>query len=102
MGKSTKLLVVASVIFLPAACAEDLSGLYVDDGNITAYEFHRNGRATISVLGAEIEADYRVDDDKILVTSAQGTVVLRRSGDHLYGPMGLELARREDTDDSPN
>ena len=101
MGKSSRFLAVMSILAL-SACAEDLSGIYVDDGNVTAYEFHGNGRATISVLGTTVAADYTVDNDRVLVTSAQGTVVLRRSGEHLYGPMGLELARQGDPDDLPN
>jgi hypothetical protein len=94
MGRSNRLLVVATFFVSLAACGKGLSGTYVDEGNVTAYEFHSDGRATISVLGTEVAADYRIDDDRILVTSAQGTVVLRRSGDHLYGPMGLELVKR--------
>jgi hypothetical protein len=87
---------------LLAACGNDLSGTYADDGNMTAYEFHADGRATISVLGTTVNADYTLDDDKVLITSAQGTVVLRRSGEHLYGPMGLELTRRSDGSDPVN
>ena len=94
--------VLAALAASLAACGENLSGIYADDQNVTAYEFHGNGRATISVLGTKVAADYRVDNDRVLVTSAQGTVVLRRSGDHLYGPMGLELARQADSDALPD
>ena len=102
MGKSNKCLIVAALAASLAACGENLSGTYADDGNVTAYEFHGDGRATISVLGTKVAADYTVDNDRVLVTSAQGTVVLRRSGDHLYGPMGLELARQADSDALPD
>ena len=102
MGRSDRLLVMATVFAALAACGEDLSGTYADDRNVTAYEFHGDGRATIFVLGTKVAADYAVDKDRVLVTSAQGTVVLRRSGDHLYGPMGLELARQADSDALPN
>ena len=102
MGKSDRLLVMATVLAALAACGEDLSGTYADDRNVTAYEFHGDGRATISVLGTKVAADYTVDNGRVLVTSAQGTVVLRRSGDHLYGPMGLELVRQADSDALPN
>ena len=90
------MLIVFSSAYLISACGNGVSGTYADDGNVTAYEFHGNGRATISVLGTTVAAEYTIDDDKVLVTSPQGTVVLRRNGDHLYGPMGLELVRKLD------
>lgn len=90
------MLTAISSAFLISACGNSVSGTYADDGNVTAYEFHGDGRATISVLGTSVAAEYTIDDDKVLVTSPQGTVVLRRNGDHLYGPMGLELVRRID------
>ena len=99
MDQMKRFVAVMAVGAALTACGETLSGTYVDDGNVTAYEFHGNGRATISVLGTTVAADYTVDEDKVLVTSAQGTVVLRRSGDQLYGPMGLELARQADSDE---
>ena len=102
MGRSNSILICITVALALGACSGDLTGTYVDDGNVTAYEFHGDGRATISVLGARVAADYTVDRDRVLVTSAQGTVVLRRSGDHLYGPMGLELARQGKSDSLPD
>ena len=98
MVQKKRFVTVIAVGAALAACGETFSGTYVDDGNVTAYEFHGDGRATISVLGTTVAADYTIDEDKVLVTSAQGTVVLRRSGDQLYGPMGLELARQTDSD----
>lgn len=100
MDQKKRFAAVVAVGALLTACGETLSGTYVDDGKVTAYKFHRDGRATISVLGTTVAADYMVDEDKVFVTSAQGTVVLRRSGDHLYGPMGLELVRRTDPGES--
>ena len=83
-------LFLIAVIFA-AGCTEDVSGTYADDASVTAYEFHDDGRVTISVLGSTVPAEYTQDGDRVLVTSAQGTVVLRRADDRLYGPMGLEL-----------
>lgn len=79
---------------LVAGCGRDLSGTYADDAGVTRYVFERNGDVRISVLGAEIDAEYHVDGNKVLVSSPQGTVVLTRREDRLYGPMGLELVRR--------
>lgn len=90
----TALIVAASLSL--TACGNRISGTYADDDNVTAYEFHDDGRATISVLGTTVAAEYQRDGDRILVTSPQGTVVLRQSGDSLYGPMGLELVRQKE------
>ncbi len=87
------ILVVTSIAL--ASCGEQLSGNYADDDGITSYAFATNGRVTISVLGADVDAEYRLDGDKVLVSSAQGTIVLTRREDHLYGPMGLELKRQD-------
>ena len=82
-------------VLMVSGCGNgSLSGTYADADNVTAYAFQDDGRATISVLGTTVAAEYTLDGDRVLVTSAQGTVVLRHSGDRLYGPMGLELIRR--------
>ena len=88
-------------LFLALACAalvgcsDKLNGTYADDPGVTQYVFAGNGEVRISVLGSEVAAEYRLDGDKVLVTSAQGTVVLTRRNERLYGPMGLELSRRD-------
>ena len=77
-------------------CGNRVSGTYADDAGVTRYTFAGNGAVTIQVLGAEVDAEYSLDGDKVLVSSAQGTVVLMRRDDRLYGPMGLELIRQTD------
>lgn len=77
-----------------AGCGDELTGTYADDANVTRYAFTGNGAVRILVLGSEVDAEYRLDGNKILVSSAQGTVVLTRRDDRLYGPMGLELIRQ--------
>ena len=96
MTRYTSLLCVSCLLTLSAGCSKGVNGTFADDEMLTAYEFHADGRATISVLGTTVAAEYTLDGDRILVTSAQGTVVLTRRDDRLYGPMGLELARRSD------
>lgn len=83
-------------VLLIAGCGKDLDGTYVDRAGVTQYEFRPGGRARISVLGSTVSAEYTVDGDRVLVTSPQGTVVLKRDSDRLYGPMGLELVRQVD------
>jgi len=82
--------------FALTGCGDELAGTYEDDGGVTRYAFADDGDVKILVLGTEVNAEYRLDGNKVLVSSAQGTVVLTRRDDRLYGPMGLELVRRSD------
>ena len=75
-------------------CSDDITGTYADQAGVTQYAFAGNGVVRIRVLGTEVNAQYRLDDNRVLVSSAQGTVVLTRRDDRLYGPMGLELIRQ--------
>ncbi len=77
-----------------AACSADLAGTYKDRQGVTTYTFESDGRAAVSVLGTTVAAEYKLDGDKVLLTSPQGTVVLTRHGKSLLGPMGLELIRQ--------
>jgi hypothetical protein len=88
--------IASTCLFLLAACGSSVSGTWTDDAGVTQYTFARNGNVTISVLGSNVEAEYHRDGDKILVSSAQGTVVLTRRDGDLYGPMGLRLVRQPD------
>tara|TARA_R110002096_G_scaffold2619_5_gene13574 strand:- start:14216 stop:14497 length:282 start_codon:yes stop_codon:yes gene_type:complete len=75
-------------------CGDEIRGTYSDAAGVTQYAFGGDGQVTIQVLGTKVNAEYRLDDDKVLVSSAQGTVVLTLRDDRLYGPMGLELTRQ--------
>ena len=77
-----------------AGCGGGFSGTYEDDAGVTRYAFDGEGGVRITVLGSEVAAEYRLDGDKVLVSSAQGTVVLTVREENLYGPMGLELKRQ--------
>lgn len=82
-------------VILFAGCGrDDLVGTFEDDLGLTRYEFLGKGQAHLTVLGATVVADYRLDGDQVLVTGPQGTLVLTRREDRLYGPMGLELKRQ--------
>lgn len=90
MIRTTLLLLAAAL----AGCGDEFIGTYADDAAVTRYAFLGDGAVTILVLGSKVDAEYRLDGDKILVSSAQGTVILTRRDDRLYGPMGLELIRQ--------
>lgn len=73
-----------------------ISGTWRDREAETTYHFRDDGRATVSVLDARVPAEYTLDGDRVLVTSPQGTVVLKQREGRLYGPMGQELVRQPD------
>lgn len=79
-----------------AGCSQaELAGTYEDELGITRYEFQGEGRVNVSVLGTTVVAEYLLENDKVLVTGPQGTLVLTRRNDTLHGPMGLILTRRD-------
>lgn len=84
--------VLLALLAAVTACADGLSGTWADAAGITRYEFYPDGRARITVLGASVPAEYTLAGDKVTISSPQGTVVLTRRDERLYGPMGLELA----------
>ena len=96
MRTRAELVLFVSAIAL-TGCGDDIAGTYADAAGATQYAFAADGDVKILVLGAEVDAEYRLDDDKVLISSAQGTVVLTRRDDRLYGPMGLELIRQDET-----
>lgn len=96
--KQVLAVVIVGLVSAAAGCGGGLSGTYADEAGVTRYEFRPDGSAQIDVLGTTVIAEYTLDGDRVLVTSPQGTVVLTRNEDRLYGPMGLELLReREQT-----
>ena len=95
MGMTAKCAFLAAA-FAVSGCSNELSGTYADDAGVTLYAFANNGDVQISVLGTNVDAEYHLDGNKVLVSSAQGTVVLTRRDNRLYGPMGLELVRQPD------
>jgi hypothetical protein len=88
-------LMIALLVALPlAACDRGLSGTWQDAEGEASYRFEPDGTASISILGANVAAEYMVDGDRVLVSSSQGTVVLKMQQGRLYGPMDRELVRR--------
>ena len=86
--------VLIAMIALAGCGHDDLVGIFEDDLGLTRYEFLGKGQAHLTVLGATVVAEYRLDGDRVRVTGPQGSLVLTRRDDRLYGPMGLELERQ--------
>ena len=86
--------VCCTALWLCACSTDNFAGIYEDSMGVTRYEFQRNGRVYMTVLGSTVAAEYRVDGARVLVTSPQGTLVLTLEDGRLLGPMGLELVRQ--------
>ena len=79
-----------------AGCGrDDMVGTFEDEFGMTRYEFQRQGRVYVSVLGTTVAGEYRLEGDRVVLLGPQGTVVLMRRNGQLHGPMGLVLERRE-------
>ncbi len=74
-----------------SGCNEPVRGTYVDVGGLTRYTFAQDGTAHIQVMGTVASGEYLIDGRRVILSNAQGTVVLTRHGDRLIGPMGLML-----------
>jgi hypothetical protein len=68
-------LTVVSLALL-GACGNSLSGTYGKKGEVN-FEFHSNGKVELDILGPIQEANYVVEDGKVKISGAQGTMVLR-------------------------
>lgn len=78
-----------------AACGKGFSGEYLDEMGISQYEFTRDGRVYMSVMGIESTGEYEVDGERVVLRGPNGTMVLSRDGEDLVGPMGLRLTRQD-------
>jgi hypothetical protein len=67
---------LGAALALLAACGNSLSGVYGKKGDVN-FEFHSNGKVELDILGPVQEASYVVEDGKVKITGAQGTMVLR-------------------------
>lgn len=94
-GNQIGALVFAAWLGLVGCTRDELVGTYEDEVGMTRYEFQGKGRVHVSVLGTTIVAEYRLENDKVLVSGPQGTLVLTQRNDELHGPMGLVLVRRD-------
>jgi len=81
-------------VVLASGCGVPLSGEYADPDGSISYHFERDGRVLISAADARVVGKFRLDGERVVISSPQGTLVLNRRGDRLIGPMGLELRRR--------
>jgi hypothetical protein len=76
LNRSAPLALAALCIAMLSACGNGLSGTYGKKGEVN-FEFHSNGKVELDILGPIQEASYVVEDGKVKISGAQGTMVLR-------------------------
>ena len=76
LNRSAPLALAALWIAMLSACGNGLSGTYGKKGEVN-FEFHSNGKVELDILGPIQEATYVVEDGKVKISGAQGTMVLR-------------------------
>ncbi|MCW8091880.1 hypothetical protein [Alteromonas sp. ASW11-130] len=90
-----RLLVVLIFSYLLSACSPNIDGTYGDKMTSITIEV---GKFTQRTFGTEVEFDYKVDDDKIIVAvSEQANLVylINDAGD-LVGPMGMTFKKQHE------
>ncbi len=76
-----------------SGCDRRIDGTWTDRTGDLVYSFSGDGRAEVSLFGANVTGQYRIDDRNLILVTPQGAVVFEISGELLIGPNGLELSR---------
>ena len=94
--KKLRLIPLLALSVLLAACGAKIDGTYADDMGVTTYTF-KSGKVIVSALGMGTEMDYKVEDNKVKITSPQGTMVMDILADgSIQGPLGMTLKKKAD------
>ena len=76
LNRSAPLALATLYVAMLSACGNGLSGTYGKKGEVN-FEFHSNGKVELDILGPIQEGTYVVEDGKVKISGAQGTMVLR-------------------------
>lgn len=66
--KKVLLIPLLALSVLLAACGAKIDGTYADEMGVTSYTF-KSGKVIVSALGMGTEMDYKVEDNKVKITS---------------------------------
>ena len=94
--KKLLLISLLPLLALLAACGAKIDGTYADEMGVTTYTF-KSGKVIVSALGMGMgtEMDYKVEDNKVKITSPQGTMVMDILADGaIQGPLGMKLVKK--------
>jgi outer membrane lipopolysaccharide assembly protein LptE/RlpB len=90
-----KRILLATACLLLGACGQQLDGTYTDETGLSQYTFKSGNKVYLSMLGAETELAYAIEDDKVKISSPQGNLVLTLNPDgSLQGPLGVTLRKK--------
>ncbi len=87
----TGYLAIAAALLLSACGPDGFDAAYRDQSGRSEYHFSGDGTVEIKTTGISATAEYELKNDNIIVHAPHGTLVLKRRGGHLEGPMGLDL-----------
>lgn len=84
-------LAIAAALVLSACGPDGFDATYRDQAGLSEYHFSGDGTVEITSMGISATAEYEQKNDNVIVHALHGTLVLKRRGGHLEGPMGLDL-----------
>jgi len=84
-------LAIAAALLLSACGPDGFDATYRDQSGLSEYHFSGDGTVEITSMGISATAEYEQRNDNVIVHAPHGTLVLKRRGGHLEGPMGLDL-----------
>lgn len=99
MKKFAGWLCALSVVGLLTGCGKSLDGTYaINEGGVSSsLQFKSGGKVIQSMMGVEVELDYKIEGDKIKISNGQGgnmLLTLLPDGS-IKGPMGLKYVKQQ-------
>ncbi|MCW3055869.1 MAG: hypothetical protein JWN14_5039 [Chthonomonadales bacterium] len=86
--KRTALFALALFTITMTGCTSKLDGKYESANGVMSVEF-KSDKAYLSTFAGEVQADYEIKDDKVIVKyNGENTVLTRNSDGSLEGPLG--------------
>jgi hypothetical protein len=79
---------------LPAGCGAGLSGTYADESGLGSLEFKGDGTVYMTTFGGTIACTYTVDGEHVILKGPNGSQVLTREGERLYGGLGIRFVKQ--------
>ena len=87
-------LVLGSVMVCITGCGKTVSGVYADDANLLSIDFKSGGKATVTIGGTALDADYTVNGKTVTVKSNGDTKVFTINDDGSLAGPGTTLKKK--------
>ncbi len=98
MSITSQIVAFGLVLVLAACGGGGVEGTYRDELGVSEYRFDGGGTVEIAAMGIIVDGEYEEKKDQVIVHGPHGTLVFRKEGARLVGPMGLALRRIDDTE----